>query len=137
MEVLEKQVQEYVDTVVDELHIILLRQSGISTLIHAMETKEEQTPLSKVPQMDAASVSSVLTRLDRFLGTVDLDLASWLSKIVSSRLAKEISRQNVKMFVDAYRRLCTAIEDPKNQYENPASILVRSADDVQMVLVVD
>jgi hypothetical protein len=117
--------------------MVLLKQSGISTLIHAIETKEDQTPLSKVPQMDAASVSSVLSRLDQFLSTIDLDLASWLSKIVSSRLAKEINRQNVKMFVDAYRRLCTAIEDPKNQYENPAGILVRSADDVQMVLVVD
>ncbi|KAG0044297.1 Golgi transport complex subunit 6 [Gryganskiella cystojenkinii] len=137
VEVLEKQVQEYVDTIVDELHIVLLKQSGIAPLIHAMETKEDQTPLSKVPQMDSASVSNVLSHLDRFLGTVDLDLASWLSKIVSSRLAKEISRQNVKMFVDAYRMLCSAIEDPKNQYENPSGILVRSADDVQMVLVVD
>ncbi|KAG0368762.1 oligomeric Golgi complex subunit 6 [Gamsiella multidivaricata] len=137
VEDLEKQVQEYVDIVVVEQHIVLLKQSGIASLIQAMETKDEKTPLSLVPGMDAATVSTVLSRLDHFLGSVNLDLTSWLSKIVSSRLAKNISTQNVKMFVDAYRRLCRAIEDPKNKYEFPATILVRTADEVEMLLVED
>lgn len=81
------------------------------------------------------SISAILSRLDHFLGSVTLDLSSWLSKIVSSRLAKAISTQNVRMFVDAYRRLCQAVEDPKNQYEFPATILVRTADDVEDLLV--
>ncbi|KAF9429135.1 Golgi transport complex subunit 6 [Entomortierella beljakovae] len=132
---LEKQIQGYVDIVVDEQHIVLLRQSGISPLIQAMETKDENTPLSQVPNMDVASVSAVLSKLDHFLGSVNLDLTAWLSKIVSSRLAKTISTQNVKMFVDAYRRLCNAIEDPANMYEFPATILVRTADDVELLLV--
>ncbi|KAF9957617.1 Golgi transport complex subunit 6 [Mortierella alpina] len=137
VEGLEKQVQEYVDIVVDEQHMVLLKQSGIAPLIQAMETKDDKTPLSQVPNMDSASVSAVLSRLDHFLGSVNLDLTSWLSKIVSSRLAKAISTQNVKMFVDAYRRLCEAIEDPKNKYEFPATILVRTADEVEMLLVED
>ncbi|KAF8939551.1 oligomeric Golgi complex subunit 6 [Dissophora ornata] len=137
VEDLEKQIQEYVDIVVDEQHIVLLRQSGVAPLIQAMETKDEKTPLSSVPNMDSASISAVLSRLDHFLGSVNLDLTSWLSKIVSSRLAKNISTQNVKMFVDAYRRLCRAIEDPKNQYEFPATILMRTADEVEMLLVED
>ncbi|KAG0198795.1 Golgi transport complex subunit 6 [Mortierella sp. GBA30] len=137
VEDLEKQVQEYVDIVVNEQHIVLLKQSGIAPLIQAMEAQDEQTPLSQVPNMDSASVSSILSRLDHFLGSVNLDLTSWLSKIVSSRLAKSISAQNVKMFVRAYRRLCEAIEDPKNKYEFPATILVRTADEVEMLLVED
>ncbi|KAG9067795.1 Golgi transport complex subunit 6 [Linnemannia hyalina] len=135
VEDLEKQVQDYVDTVVDEQHIVLLKQSGIAPIIQAMETKDEKTPLSSVPGMDAMSISAILSRLDHFLGSVTLDLSSWLSKIVSSRLAKTISTQNVRMFVDAYRRLCQAVEDPKNQYEFPATILVRTADDVEDLLV--
>ncbi|KAF9943091.1 Golgi transport complex subunit 6 [Mortierella alpina] len=137
VESLEKQVQEYVDIVIDEQHMVLLKQSGIAPLIQAMETKDDKTPLSQVPNMDSASISAVLSRLDHFLGSVNLDLTSWLSKIVSSRLAKAISSQNVKMFVDAYRRLCEAIEDPKNKYEFPATILVRTADEVEMLLVED
>lgn len=85
--------------------------------------------------MDGASITAILARMDHFLGSASLDLSSWLSKIVSSRLAKAISSQNLKMFVDAYRRLCEAIEDPVNQYEFPATILVRTADEVEMVLV--
>jgi hypothetical protein len=85
--------------------------------------------------MDGASITAILARMDHFLGSASLDLSSWLSKIVSSRLAKAISSQNLKMFVDAYRRLCEAIEDPANQYEFPATILVRTADEVEMVLV--
>jgi hypothetical protein len=88
-----------------------------------------------MPGMDAISISAILSHLDHFLGSVNLDLTSWLSKIVSSRLAKAISTQNVKMFVDAYRRLCQAVEDPKNKYEFPATILVRTADDVEDLLV--
>ncbi|KAF9200581.1 Golgi transport complex subunit 6 [Haplosporangium sp. Z 27] len=137
VEDLEKQIQGYVEIVVDEQHMVLLKQSGIAPLIQAMETKDDKTPLSKVPNMDATSISTVLSRLDHFLGSVNLDLTAWLSKIVSSRLAKNISTQNVKMFVDAYRRLCSAIEDPKNQYEFPATILVRTADEVEMLLVED
>ncbi|KAF9169273.1 Golgi transport complex subunit 6, partial [Mortierella sp. AD010] len=132
---LEKQIQGYVEIVVDEQHMVLLKQSGIAPIIQAMETKDDRTPLSQVPNMDAASISTVLSRLDDFLGSVNLDLTAWLSKIVSSRLAKNISTQNVKMFVDTYRRLCKAIEDPKNQYEFPATILVRTADEVEMLLV--
>ncbi|KAG0256026.1 Golgi transport complex subunit 6 [Mortierella polycephala] len=137
VEELEKQIQQYVEVVVDEQHIVLLKQSGIAPLIQAMETKDGTTPLSSVPNMEATSVSTVLSRLDHFLGSVNLDLNSWLSKIVSSRLAKTISTQNVKMFVDAYRQLCDAIEDPKNKYEFPATILVRTADEVEMLLVED
>ncbi|KAG0296310.1 Golgi transport complex subunit 6 [Dissophora globulifera] len=134
---LEKQIQEYVDTVVDEQHILLLKQSGIAPLVNALETKDEKTPLSQVPGMDAASISAVLSRLDHFLGSVNLDLTAWLSKIVSSRLAKSVSTRNVKMFVDTYRRLCLAIEDPRNRYEFPATILTRTADEVEMLLVED
>ncbi|KAF9114484.1 Golgi transport complex subunit 6 [Mortierella sp. AM989] len=137
VEDLEKQIQGYVEIVVDEQHMVLLKQSGIAPLIQAMETKDDKTPLSQVPNMDGTSIITVLSRLDHFLGSVNLDLTAWLSKIVSSRLAKNISTQNVKMFVDAYRRLCNAIEDPKNKYEFPATILVRTADEVEMLLVED
>ncbi|KAG0028552.1 Golgi transport complex subunit 6 [Podila clonocystis] len=132
---LEKQIQEYVEIVVDEQHMVLLKQSGIAPLVQAMATKDDKTPLSSVPNMDGASITAILARMDHFLGSASLDLSSWLSKIVSSRLAKAISSQNLKMFVDAYRRLCEAIEDPVNQYEFPATILVRTADEVEMVLV--
>ncbi|KAI1318167.1 Golgi transport complex subunit 6 [Mortierella claussenii] len=137
VEDLEKQIQEYVDTVVIEQHTVLLKQSGIAPLMQALETKDDKTPLSMVPSMDAASITAVLSRLDYFLGAVNLDLTQWLSKIVSSRLAKSISTQNVKMFIDSYRRLCEAIEDPKNCYEFPATILTRTADEVEMLLVED
>ncbi|KAK3827554.1 MAG: oligomeric Golgi complex subunit 6 [Benniella sp.] len=134
---IEKQIQEYVDIVVGEQHAVLLKQSGIAPIIHAMETKDEQMPLSLVPGADAVSLSAILSRLGHFLSSVNLDLASWLSKIVSSRLAKNISTQNVKMFVDAYRRLRQEIENPKNKYEFPASIRVLTADEVEMLLVED
>ncbi|KAF9913844.1 Golgi transport complex subunit 6 [Lobosporangium transversale] len=135
VEELEKQIQEYVDIVVVEQHIVLLKQSGLAPLIQAMETKDEKVPLSSVPNMDAASISAVLSRLGYFLGSANVDLTSRLSKIVSSRLAKTISTQNLKLFVDAYRRMCEVIEDPRNGYDSPATILVHTADDVEKLLV--
>jgi len=90
-----------------------------------------------VPGADAVSLSAILSRLGHFLSSVNLDLASWLSKIVSSRLAKNISAQNVKMFVDVYRRLRQEIDNPMNKYEFPASIRVLTADEVEMLLVED
>ncbi|KAF9586133.1 Golgi transport complex subunit 6 [Lunasporangiospora selenospora] len=134
---LERQIQEYIDVIVEEQHTALLKQSGIAYLIQALETKDEVTPLSTLPNMDATSVSGVLSNIDHFLGSVHLDLTSRLSKIVSSRLAKTVSSKNVKMFVSAYRQLCEAIEHPLNKYEFPATILVRTADEVEMLLVED
>ncbi|KAG0231611.1 Golgi transport complex subunit 6 [Actinomortierella wolfii] len=132
---LEKQIQEYVDTVVEEQHLALLNQSGIAPLIQALELKDESTPLSAVPRMDGASITAVLSKLDRFLGSVHVDLSSSLAKIVSSRLAKIASRQVLKMFSTAYRGLCDAVMDPKNKYEYPSTILVRTADEVEMLLM--
>ncbi|KAF9429672.1 Golgi transport complex subunit 6 [Podila epigama] len=134
VEELEKQIQEYVEIVIDEQHMVLLKQSGIAPLIQAMATKDDKTPLSTLSNMDGASITAILSRMDPFLESVGLDLSAWLSKIVSSRVAKTIISQNLKMFVDAYRRLCEAIEDPANRYEFPATILVRTADEVEMLL---
>ncbi|KAG0254401.1 Golgi transport complex subunit 6 [Actinomortierella ambigua] len=132
---LEKQIQEYVDTVVEEQHLALLSQSGIAPLVQALELKDESTPLSAVPRMDAVSVTTVLSRLDRFLESVHIDLSSSLAKIVSSRLAKQASRQILRMFSAAYRGLCEAVMDPRNRYEYPSTILVRTADEVEMLLM--
>ncbi|KAF9157369.1 hypothetical protein DFQ26_008792, partial [Actinomortierella ambigua] len=93
------------------------------------------TPLSAVPRMDAVSVTTVLSRLDRFLESVHIDLSSSLAKIVSSRLAKQASRQILRMFSAAYRGLCEAVMDPRNRYEYPSTILVRTADEVEMLLM--
>src|SRR5438128_1819865 len=94
-----------------------------------------QTPLSLVPNMDTRSLTSALARLDSFLTLADTDAFRLSGN--PKLLVKRVNQRVTRMFVEAYRRLTEAIHDPKNRYEFPATILVRTVDEVETILLQD
>ena len=76
-------------------------------------------------------------KFDTFLSTTSLDLVATITRISSSRLAKQVSQKGFALFLEAYKTLHKAVLDPSNGYEQPATLLGRSVEEVQTLLGVD
>ncbi|KAG9307314.1 hypothetical protein G9A89_017142 [Geosiphon pyriformis] len=135
VQMLESQIEEHMEILVDEQYMKLLEQSGLAQLVHALETKDEHTPLSLVTNMETRSLSAVMARLDSFLTLGDIDTFRLTGN--PKPLVKRVNQRVSRLFVEAYRRLSEAIRDPKNRYEFPATILVRTVDEVETLLSMD
>ncbi|KAI8150320.1 oligomeric Golgi complex subunit 6 [Fennellomyces sp. T-0311] len=110
----------------------LLNQSGLSEIDSAIINKEE-TPLSKVPNMDTQSISTALANLDSFLITISAGASPQLRKLTNSEHYHQVQDNAIRMLLDAYRRIHVAVEDPKNQYEYPDRILPRTIEEMEAI----
>ncbi|CAG8552284.1 10454_t:CDS:10 [Ambispora gerdemannii] len=132
---LEAQIEEHLEILVDEQYMSLLEQSGLAPLVRALETKDENTPLSLLPNMDTRSLTGLMAKLDSFLTLGDADNFRLLGN--PKPLVKRVNQRVSRLFVEAYKRLVDAIRDPKNRYEFPATILIRTVDEVETLVSSD
>ncbi|CAG8837418.1 21040_t:CDS:10, partial [Gigaspora margarita] len=132
---IERQIEENLEILVDGQYANLLNQSGLGPIVQIMETKDENTPLSLYPNMDTNSLTNTMARLDSFLSLADTDTFKLQGH--PQPLVKKVNRRVMKMFVEAYRRISDAIKDPKNRYGFPATILARTVDEVENLLMID
>ncbi|CAG8527849.1 660_t:CDS:10 [Paraglomus brasilianum] len=132
---LEEQIGQYMDILAEEQYINLLEQSGLAPIMHAIEIKDEDTPLSLVPNMDTKSLSTAMAKLDSFLTLSDSETLRLSGQ--PAHLVKSVNDKVFSMFIDTYRKVTNAIKDPKNRYEFPATILVRTVNEVETLLSFD
>ncbi|KAI9244465.1 oligomeric Golgi complex subunit 6-like protein [Phascolomyces articulosus] len=111
----------------------LLKQSGLSEIDNAVSTKDSETPLSKVPNMDTQSLTTTLANLDSFLITISAGASPELRKLTSSEHYHQVQDNAIRMLLDAYRRIHIAVEDPVNEYENPDRILPRTIEEMEAI----
>ncbi|CAG8548311.1 1902_t:CDS:2 [Acaulospora colombiana] len=127
---LEKQIEENLEILVDGQYARLLRLSGLGPIVQVMETKDEDTPLSLMPNMDTNTLTNVMARLDSSLFFAHNDTLK-----LPAQLAMKVNKRVSKMFVEMYKRISEAIKDPKNRYEFPATILAKTVDEVENMLM--
>ncbi|CAG8701845.1 12672_t:CDS:10, partial [Acaulospora morrowiae] len=132
---LERQIEENMEILVDGQYTKLLKQSGLGPIVRAMETRDENTPLSLMSNMDTNSLTNIMARLDSFLSLADSD--TFKLQGIPPELTKKVNKRVGKMFVETYKRISDAIKDPKNRYEFPATILAKTVDEIENILVVD
>ncbi|RHZ69762.1 hypothetical protein Glove_279g34 [Diversispora epigaea] len=134
---IERQIEENMEILVDCQYAKLLQHSGLEPIIQVMETKDENIPLSLIQNMDTKSLTNVMARLDSFLSLADNDDDTFKLQGNPTQLVKKVNYRVSKMFVDTYKRISDAIKDPKNKYEFPATILARTVDEVENLLMMD
>ncbi|RGB24939.1 oligomeric Golgi complex subunit 6 [Rhizophagus diaphanus] len=132
---IERRIEENLEILVDEQYANLLRQSGLKPIVQAIETKDEKTPLSLVHNMNAKSLANIMAKLDSFLSLSDSDTFKLQGH--PKPLVKKVNQRVSKLFIEAYRKVSDAIKDPKNRYEFPNTILVRTVDEIENILLID
>ena len=77
-----------------------------------------------------------MSYLDVYLGTLGPDDANSIvtKRITSTAIAKKILFGGYAKFLNAYKVVYSAVMDPKNLYEFPATIVSRSIMDVETLL---
>ncbi|KAI7850539.1 oligomeric Golgi complex subunit 6-like protein [Circinella umbellata] len=111
----------------------LLNQSGLSEIEYAVCNNEPDIPLSKVPNMDTQSLTATLANLDSFLITISAGASPELRKLTNSEHYHQVQDNAIRMLLDAYRRIHVAVEDPKNEYDNPDRILPRTIEEMEAI----
>ncbi|KAI8916853.1 oligomeric Golgi complex subunit 6 [Entophlyctis helioformis] len=133
VQVLESQIDGQVEVLVSEQYAVILRQSGLSSLVQHMEAAGT-TPLGLARGSDARSVAEAMSRLDIFLVTVTVDVADTLSRISSVQIARRVTQQGFRKFVETYRAMVGKIMDPENKYEFPSTLVTRTVEEVETLL---
>ena len=85
--------------------------------------------------MDTKSLSTAMSKLDSFLTLSDSETLRLSGQ--PAHLVKSVNDKVFSMFIDTYRKVTNAIKDPKNRYEFPATILVRTVNEVETLLSFD
>jgi hypothetical protein len=130
LEQIEATVQELVKRLIGEQYKYILHQSGLSQLTQDMQ---QAPPLSRQDGCDRNTLTQSMSKLDSFLVSVT-DVNHILQKVASLDLSRQISKGGLTMFLSTYKDLERKILDPVNKYEYPASILSRSAEEVETLL---
>jgi len=98
------------------------------------ESPKDGGPLSSIPGTDRDSLSGFSSRLDSLLSAPDILLLPSTRLLLSSAHRKSIAAAAFKEVVSSYRQLYQAVNDPNHKYDNPASILTKTPDQVALLL---
>ncbi|KAI9319355.1 oligomeric Golgi complex subunit 6 [Dichotomocladium elegans] len=111
----------------------LLKQSGLFDINKAIIERDPEVPLSKVSRMDTRTLSNALSSFDSFLITVSAGSSPHLRRLTSSQQSHQVQDHAIRLLLDAYKRIYVAVEDPRNEYENPDHILPRTIEEMEAI----
>lgn len=83
--------------------------------------------------MDARSISAAMAHFDSFLILASSDVSPQLRSLNLSQHYQQVQDEAIRLLLDAYRRIYQAVEDPKNEYENPTNIMPRTVDEMEAI----
>lgn len=83
--------------------------------------------------MDAESLTATMSQFDSFLVLISADVAPQLRRLSTSQHCRQVQDGAIRILLDTYRRISKAIEDPKNGYATPDSILPRTIDEMEAI----
>ncbi|KAJ3028091.1 UNVERIFIED_CONTAM: Golgi transport complex subunit 6 [Siphonaria sp. JEL0065] len=135
VEIIQAQIEDQIQVIIQEQYQTVLKQSGLGSLIDAMEENLGKVPLAFVPILDPRAISTSMANLDVYLGTAGFDAQTRLSPLLSSQHQERALEGGFSAFMETYTRFHDAVMDPTNKFEFPASIL-RPVAEIHTLLVV-
>lgn len=120
---LQKEVDRNIRTMVTEHSAFFLKESGLEPIVQAMDSKPEDTPLSRLPSASSQALTAALTQFDSFLSTLDPSSSPRLSLLSVPRLASSIHIDALHQIGLVYGRICDEVKKPENKYEFAGTLL--------------
>lgn len=112
-------------------HGKLLEQSGLAPVMKAIRARDER-PLSQ--QLPAKELQAALGQFSQFLTSHDPLTSPRLALLANPRLAETIHGAALRHIADAYGEIADRVQDKKEGYEFPETLLRRGKDEVQVAL---
>ncbi|XP_063986387.1 conserved oligomeric Golgi complex subunit 6 [Diachasmimorpha longicaudata] len=134
LERLQAQSDAQIDTLTSELASSLVANLNLGPIYTILQGKEHG-PLSAIPGMDPVSVKEFTNKLESFLLMSDAFLLPQISLLQNSTHRSTALKRSFQVIGAIYKQLYDACYDPKNQYQNPAGLFVRTPEDLLDKLV--
>ncbi|WAR63683.1 hypothetical protein PtB15_17B284 [Puccinia triticina] len=158
---LESLRQTHLEKLIQQYTAHLTSTSGLEPVLKAIETKDQDTPLSRIEEANSKSISEALKKFDKFLMNFDTLLSS--NKLLSllntssisnstggglnkrgtkeeektegsQNLKEVILRRSLNDLVARYQIIYDNVLDDRNLFEFKSTILIRSLDEVKTLI---
>lgn len=93
-----------------------------------------QVPLSRLESASSQRISQAVQAFDDFLTQLDTLVSSRLVLLTSTKNSSEVHQKALQLVNEAYGRVWDAVMDVKNRYEFGSTLLVRSKEEVKMLM---
>ncbi|KAE8748586.1 hypothetical protein FOCC_FOCC004597 [Frankliniella occidentalis] len=134
LERLQAQSDAQLDTLTSEQASSLVANLNLGP-IYTILQETSRGPLANVPGMDAASLKHFLVKLDGFLALPDILLLPQISLLLSTIHRNNVKQRAFEVICTVYKQLFAAVHDPVNGYQNPSSLISRTPEQVQELLL--
>ncbi|KAI9268424.1 oligomeric Golgi complex subunit 6 [Helicostylum pulchrum] len=128
-----ERMNDLLSEIASEEYHALLKQAGLTEIKEMIATKDDETPLSSLPNMDANSLTNAMAKFDSFLVLISADVSPQLEKLSSTQHCQKVQSGAIRLLLDTYREISSEIQDPKNGYEDPEDILPRTVQDMEAI----
>ena len=133
---LDELIEAQIDVLVKEQYASILKQSGLASLIQGVDiNKKAGVSLATDEKTNITAIRSAMQHLDTFLASMSSDVTLTLSRIMSAKVVKQISKRGLRRFAETYRKLYDDLMDPAHSYHGTLSL--RKVSEVETLLSIE
>ncbi|KAI7907855.1 oligomeric Golgi complex subunit 6-like protein [Cokeromyces recurvatus] len=125
---IEARMNDILDDIAHEEYNELLQQSGLTQIKEMLATKDPNTPLSSL--MDVQILTNIMAKFDTFLVSISADVSPQLQRLSSSQHCQQVQSNVIRLLLETYREISKEVN---NGYEHPELILPRTVQDMEAI----
>ncbi|XP_053378010.1 conserved oligomeric Golgi complex subunit 6-like isoform X2 [Mercenaria mercenaria] len=135
-EMLQAQIDAHIDTMVNEQAAFILNRVDLAHIYGTIQQHQpKQGPLSSIQGLDPITVKSAMNKFDSYLASPDSLMLAQCTLITSSKNRELIKKNSSELICKSYKLMYDAVCDPKNEYGEYQSIVPRTPDQVEKLLM--
>lgn len=135
---IEKQLDEYIDVLVNEQFQQIITNLSISSFYNAIIQSEQlttTTPLVTFSGCDHIAISTFLKLFDKFVNNPQMYRMGQLVNVNDQSTREKIWEKSLYMVCSAYDSIHSALIDPKNNYDDVVNMITHKPDQIRIVLL--
>ncbi|XP_049869783.1 conserved oligomeric Golgi complex subunit 6 [Pectinophora gossypiella] len=131
---LQAQSEAQIDTLTSEQASFLVANLNLGPIYTILQEKTSG-PLSAIPGMDTATLKTFLNKFDMFIVTPDVYILPQLNLLLSHNHRSLVKKRAFEVILAIYAQLYQALHDPANGYVDPQSIVRRTPEEVNKLIM--
>lgn len=131
---LQAQSEAQIDTLTSEQASFLVANLNLGPIYTILQEKISG-PLSAIPGMDTSTLKTFLNKFDLFLVSPDAYILSQLNFLLSHTHKLVIKKRAFEVILAIHGQLYQAVHDPINGYVDPETIMRRSPEEVNKLIM--
>ncbi|OCH93870.1 oligomeric complex COG6 [Obba rivulosa] len=122
-EVVKGRIAGVVAQLTEEHYNTILRDAGLDEVAAALESRQPDEPLSRVPAAQAGRLQQALDAFSGWLSGAGVVHAERLAAVDARRVAGDVHSAALGRVAETYGRLCEEVRRAENRYEAGATLL--------------